>query len=270
MIEHGDHEGIEGGIGVLLADLVDDARGGSGAERIQFEEPVAALLESGSEFEPGDAGLGDEFIEIASGGLGAFVEFEGEVGDAGAEPFEERAAALEVLFEGIQAFVVPAEQALLCGAGVAFNAQAQSPNLVGFWYKPAESGWGLSIQQQGTRTFAVWFTYNAQAKPVWYTLDCSFAGNTCAGSIATATGTPLAQMTGGANFNEVFFTNVRIPDSQRLGKIGQGWQVALTTLMNERVAVGERQGVDVAELLDLAKGVQINGRPAIEDGAVRA
>lgn len=81
---------------------------------------------------------------------------------------------------------------------------------------------------------------------------------------------PVKQITGNSGFNEVFFTNVRIPDSQRLGKVGQGWQVALTTLMNERVAVGERQGVDVAELLDLARSVQINGRPAIEDGAVRA
>ena len=42
-------------------------------------------------------------------------------------------------------------------------AQAQStPNQVGFWWKPTESGWGMTIQQQGTRTFAVWFTYDAQ------------------------------------------------------------------------------------------------------------
>jgi uncharacterized protein (DUF1800 family) len=82
---------------------------------------------------------------------------------------------------------------------VAGNASAQTANLVGFWYKPSESGWGLSIQQQGTRTFAVWFTYNAQSKPVWYTLDCAFTGTTCAGTIATATGTPLSQMTGSAN-----------------------------------------------------------------------
>lgn len=82
---------------------------------------------------------------------------------------------------------------------VAGSASAQGANLVGFWYKPSESGWGLSIQQQGSRTFAVWFTYNAQSKPVWYTLDCAFSGTTCAGSIATATGTPLAQMTGSAN-----------------------------------------------------------------------
>ena len=41
-------------------------------------------------------------------------------------------------------------------------------------------------------------------------------------------------MTGGANFNEVFFTEVRVPDDHRLGDVNNGWNVALTTLMNER------------------------------------
>ena len=49
---------------------------------------------------------------------------------------------------------------------------------------------------------------------------------------------PLRQMTGGANFNEVFFTEVRVPDSHRLGDVNQGWTVALTTLMNERASIG--------------------------------
>ncbi|WP_448625081.1 acyl-CoA dehydrogenase family protein [Geodermatophilus sp. URMC 64] len=49
---------------------------------------------------------------------------------------------------------------------------------------------------------------------------------------------PLRQMAGGAGFNEVFFDDVRIPDSERLGEPGEGWRVALTTLMNERVAIG--------------------------------
>ncbi len=51
---------------------------------------------------------------------------------------------------------------------------------------------------------------------------------------------PIKQISGGANFNEVYFTDVRIPDSQRLGAVGQGWKVALTTLMNER-AVDRRR-----------------------------
>ena len=49
---------------------------------------------------------------------------------------------------------------------------------------------------------------------------------------------PLRQMTGGASFNEVFFEEVRVPDSHRLGDIDEGWTVALTTLMNERAALG--------------------------------
>jgi acyl-CoA dehydrogenase len=49
---------------------------------------------------------------------------------------------------------------------------------------------------------------------------------------------PLRQMTGGASFNEVFFTEVRIPDDHRLGDVNQGWTVALTTLMNERASIG--------------------------------
>jgi alkylation response protein AidB-like acyl-CoA dehydrogenase len=49
---------------------------------------------------------------------------------------------------------------------------------------------------------------------------------------------PLYQITGEAEFNEVYFTDVRIPDAERLGDEGEGWRVVLTTLMNERVAIG--------------------------------
>ncbi|HEV8295860.1 MAG TPA: acyl-CoA dehydrogenase family protein [Acidimicrobiales bacterium] len=49
---------------------------------------------------------------------------------------------------------------------------------------------------------------------------------------------PLRQITGDAEFNEVFMTGARIPDAHRLGSVGQGWSVALTTLMNERVSLG--------------------------------
>lgn len=81
---------------------------------------------------------------------------------------------------------------------------------------------------------------------------------------------PIKQMSGDANFNEVFFTNVRVNDSQRLGKEGEGWKVALTTLMNERLAVGGSQGnADVAELIKLARDTEIDGKPAISNGAVR-
>jgi alkylation response protein AidB-like acyl-CoA dehydrogenase len=49
---------------------------------------------------------------------------------------------------------------------------------------------------------------------------------------------PLRQMTGEAEFNEVYFTDTRVPDAERLGNPGDGWRVSLTTLMNERVSIG--------------------------------
>ena len=49
---------------------------------------------------------------------------------------------------------------------------------------------------------------------------------------------PLYQATGEAEFNECFFTDVRVPDTERLGDVGQGWGVGITTLMNERVSIG--------------------------------
>jgi alkylation response protein AidB-like acyl-CoA dehydrogenase len=49
---------------------------------------------------------------------------------------------------------------------------------------------------------------------------------------------PLRQMTGGAEFNEVYFTDVRVPATEMLGSPGEGWRVSLTTLMNERTAIG--------------------------------
>jgi alkylation response protein AidB-like acyl-CoA dehydrogenase len=49
---------------------------------------------------------------------------------------------------------------------------------------------------------------------------------------------PLRQLTGEAEFNEVFLTDVRLPDDLRLGAVGDGWRIAQTTLMNERVSIG--------------------------------
>ncbi|HEY5237982.1 MAG TPA: acyl-CoA dehydrogenase family protein [Rhizomicrobium sp.] len=82
---------------------------------------------------------------------------------------------------------------------------------------------------------------------------------------------PIKQISGGANFNEVFFTDVRIPDSQRLGEVGQGWQAALTTLMHERLAVGGGTGggLDVPQLLQLARQLELEDGPAIKNAAVR-
>jgi acyl-CoA dehydrogenase len=81
---------------------------------------------------------------------------------------------------------------------------------------------------------------------------------------------PIKQINGGSGFNEVFFADVRVPDANRLGAVGDGWRVALTTLMNERVAIGAGGGAGrFRELLSLARQSRRGGRPALEDSAVR-
>ena len=80
---------------------------------------------------------------------------------------------------------------------------------------------------------------------------------------------PIKQLTGGSSFNEVYFNDVVIPDSQRLGEIGDGWKVAITTLMNERLAVGDADGVDASEAFELAKKHDKDGEQLIDNNAVR-
>ena len=80
---------------------------------------------------------------------------------------------------------------------------------------------------------------------------------------------PIKQLTGGSSFNEVYFNDVVIPDSQRLGEIGDGWKVAITTLMNERLAVGDADGVDSNEAFELAKKHDKDGEQLIDNNAVR-
>lgn len=79
----------------------------------------------------------------------------------------------------------------------------------------------------------------------------------------------IKQISGTSNFCEIFFTDLRIPDAQRLGPVNGGWKVALTTLMNERLAVGGTTRPSVDDLRQLAEQVPINGKPAIENAAVR-
>ena len=81
---------------------------------------------------------------------------------------------------------------------------------------------------------------------------------------------PIVQINGGTGFNEVFFSDVRIPDDQRIGEVGDGWRVAITTLMNERASIGGGGGSGSAgDLIELAKKTSVDGKPAIEDAAVR-
>jgi alkylation response protein AidB-like acyl-CoA dehydrogenase len=80
---------------------------------------------------------------------------------------------------------------------------------------------------------------------------------------------PIKQISGQSHFNEVFFTDVRIPDSQRLGKPGEGWKVSLTTLMNERFTIGGRTSVGVEDVFELARRIELDDGPALKNAAVR-
>ena len=80
---------------------------------------------------------------------------------------------------------------------------------------------------------------------------------------------PIKQITGSSSFNEVYFNDVEIPDSQRLGAIGDGWKVAITTLMNERLAVGDANGADVEDAFKWAKKQDDNGEPLLNNKAAR-
>jgi alkylation response protein AidB-like acyl-CoA dehydrogenase len=80
----------------------------------------------------------------------------------------------------------------------------------------------------------------------------------------------IKQINGGSGFNEVFFSDVKVPDSNRLGRVGDGWRVALTTLMNERASIGGGGGgMRTDDLIRMARESELNGRPALEDSAVR-
>jgi alkylation response protein AidB-like acyl-CoA dehydrogenase len=81
---------------------------------------------------------------------------------------------------------------------------------------------------------------------------------------------PIRQVNGESGFNEVYFTDVRIPDAQRLGAVNQGWEVSLTTLMNERLSIGSGMPTGFEQLFDYCMNAQIDGRPAIDDSGVRS
>ena len=81
---------------------------------------------------------------------------------------------------------------------------------------------------------------------------------------------PIKQANGESGFNEVYFDNVRIPDAQRLGDVGQGWQVALTTLMNERLAIGGSIATGYPEIEELVKSLPLESCMAIDNPMVKS
>ena len=82
---------------------------------------------------------------------------------------------------------------------------------------------------------------------------------------------PIKQISGSSDFNEVFFSDARIPDANRVGAVNDGWRGAITTLMNERATLSDQGGFGLGwrDALNLAREVDWHGRPALEDSWVR-
>jgi alkylation response protein AidB-like acyl-CoA dehydrogenase len=81
---------------------------------------------------------------------------------------------------------------------------------------------------------------------------------------------PIRQVSGRSEFNEVYFSDVRLADHQRLGQPGEGWRVALTTLMNERLTLGTSIPTGFEALFDYCCSLETPRGRAIEDRAVRS
>ena len=84
---------------------------------------------------------------------------------------------------------------------------------------------------------------------------------------------PLKQMTGGAEFNEVFFENVRVPKTQLVGRLHEGWRIAMTTLTHERGSASFGTQVNIRRALDdiiaVARRIQRHGQPLSADPVIR-
>lgn len=135
------------------------------------------------------------------------------------------------------------------------------------------SGWVLSGQKVWTSwaQFADWGIVIARSDPsvakhaglTFFYLDMNSPGVEVR---------PIRRMAGATEINEVFFNDVFVPDSQRMGPVGGGFGVAIETLMIERYSVTDEalRGPTLEKFMRLARRSTISGRPAIEDGAIRA
>jgi len=84
---------------------------------------------------------------------------------------------------------------------------------------------------------------------------------------------PLVQITGEAEFNEIFMEEARIPEENVIGGVGNGWAVAITTLMNERTGIAfasqAQVQIQLRRLIELAKSTRSNGESAVDDPMIR-
>lgn len=200
-----------------------------------------------------DAGLAWVFHPVGEGGLGAAERLQGVVEerlrDYGApSPSERNPIGVGMAAPTLMAFGSDAQRgrlrALFAGTEIwcqLFSEPGAGSDLAGVATSAVRDGdeWVVNGQKVWTSLghLARWGLLVARSDPrqpkhrglTYFVLDMHAPGVDVR---------PLRQMTGEAEFNEVYFTDVRIPDRERLGEVGGGWTVALTTLMNERAAMG--------------------------------
>lgn len=156
-----------------------------------------------------------------------------------------------------------------------FSEPAAGSDLAALTMKatPHEDGWLLN----GQKVWTTWAQYSDWGVVVVRTdpTVAKHAGLTYFYVDMKAPGVevrPIRKLAGESEINEVFFNDVFVPDSQRMGEVGGGFKVAIETLMIERYSVSSETmgGIGVEELLKIAAENTINGKPALEDAEVRA
>jgi alkylation response protein AidB-like acyl-CoA dehydrogenase len=201
-----------------------------------------------------DRGLAWVWFPEGFGGLGAAAELQRSVDtrlrDAGA-------SSAEVGWNGFGLFL--AAPTIVTHAGDDLKARLLRPLFAGeVWCQLfSEPGAGSDLASLATRAVRDGDEWLVNGQKVWNTLAhvadrgmlvtrtdpyapkhrglTYFALDMHAAGIEVR---PLRQMTGEAEFNEVYLTDVRVPDADRIGAVNDGWRVSMTTLMNERVTIG--------------------------------